>query len=192
MAENPNPVAPLAPAPAAGAPALNVQELKSRLNLPETASDLDLITALIAVIGELQQKYDALLSDAVALEGKVANRDLEEFAILITNDTREFWKEQLIVNREAALKTLEGLRTLVKQPAPPATPPAAPPPAVPLKNRLQNTVRSIADLAGTTPPASVAAAVKLRNRATEIARVERIPFSAAFRRAEQEAAPSAV
>jgi hypothetical protein len=30
--------------------------------------------------------------------------------------------------------------------------------------------------------------VKIRNRATEIARAERIPFSAAFRRAEQEAA----
>ena len=188
MADNPNP--PPAPAPAGNAPALNVQELKSRLNLPETASDLDLITALIAVIGELQQKYDALLSDAVSLEGKVANRDLEAFTDLITNDAREFWKEQLITNREATLKTLEGLRTLVKQPAPPAAPPATPPPVVPLKNRLQNTVRSIADLAGATAPASVAAAVKIRNRATEIARAERIPFSAAFRRAEQESAPS--
>ncbi len=189
MPDNPKPTP--APAPAGGAPALNVQELKSRLNLPETASDLDLITALIAVIGELQQKYDALLSDAVSLEGKVANRDLEAFTDLITNDAREFWKEQLIVNRDATLKTLEGLRALVKQPAPPVTPPALPPPAVPLKNRLQNTVRSLTDLTGAPTPASVAAAVKIRNRATEIARAERISFSAAFRRAEQEAAQPA-
>ncbi len=186
MPDQPSPVT-AQPAPA-GAPALNVQELKSRLNLPETASDLDLITALIAVIGELQQKYDALLSDAVSLEGKVANRDLDEFATVITNDTREFWKEQLITNRDATLKTLEGLRGMVKQPAAPAAPPALPPPAVPLRNRLQNTVRSIANLAGAPAPASVAEAVKIRNRATEIAHAERIPFSAAFRRAEQETA----
>jgi len=182
--------------PDAPAATLDVKDIKSMLNLPETATDMELITSLVTLIAALQEKYDALLADATASEQKMANRDLEDFADVIAPEARQFWGEQLITNRESALIVLSGLRAKLPEPA---AAPAAPVKPAPLpvegpalsrvegpRIRLTNRIRTVAELAGDPPPADQATAAKIRNRACAIAQTEKIPFMAAFRRATQE------
>jgi hypothetical protein len=69
------------------APALNVQQIKTMLNLPDTATDIELITALVELVAGLQQKYEALLTDAVQLEEKLTNRDMADFPDIITAES---------------------------------------------------------------------------------------------------------
>ena len=165
---------------------IDLKQIKSMLNLPETATDIELITALVELIANLQQKYDALLSDAVKLEDKVANRDLEDFKDVIAPDTQDFWRGQLLANRDQALAVLGGLRTS-RAAAPAAPPPPAPPaPREPLRNRLADQPRSLAELAGAAPPADAARAVTIRNRAHELRKTEKLPWGEAFARAEKE------
>ncbi len=89
---------------------VDIGQIKTMLNLPETAKDVEVISALVNLITGLQQKYDALLSDAVELEDTVANRDLQDFEDLISPETKDFWKSQLLSNRDDALNVLSGLR----------------------------------------------------------------------------------
>jgi hypothetical protein len=181
-----------APAPAAAAPGqpLDLKQIKSMLNLPDTATDVELITALVELISNLQQKYDALLSDAVTLEDKVANRDIEDFAdvIIPTDAAKEFWKHQILTNREQAVAILEGMRGARKPEQPPA--PAAAKleerSREPLRNRLIDQPKSIAELSGGAPPISTARAVAIRNRAHELRKNEKLPWGDAFARAEKE------
>lgn len=175
-----------APAPAEGAPRgpIDPAQIKSMLNLPETATDLELVTALIELISNHQQKYDALLSDTVAMEHKVANRDLADFAdvIIPTDAAQDFWRNQLLANREQTISILTGLRAAAK---PAAAAPAAPAPRVPLRNRLVDQPRSLGELTGGPIP-DVARAVAIRNRAHDLRKAERLPWSEAFARAEKE------
>lgn len=161
---------------------VDMAQLKQMLNLPDTAGDTDVITALVQLIAQLQQKYDALLGDAIALEDNVANRDLADFEDLITPETREFWKEQLLRNREASLGVLAGLRKVREEAAKPS--PATEPKPL-FRNRLVTT-RTVAELAEEQPAASTTRAVKIRNRAQEIRSTEKIPYALAFARAEKE------
>ena len=94
-----------APAPTP-APALNVQQIKTMLNLPETATDIELITALVELVAGLQAKYEALLADAVQLEDKLANRDMADFQDLITPETQEFWRNQFLTNRDGYISVV--------------------------------------------------------------------------------------
>ena len=187
----PDPVTPT-PAPSAAPPnatpkqSLDVAQIKSMLNLPETASDLELITALVELIASLQQKYDALLSDAVTLEDKVANRDLEDFADVIAPANADFWRNLLLTNRDQAIGVLRGLRNTRATPAPGETPTPTPVPRTPLRNRLSDAPRSLAELAGGAPPADAARAVAIRNRAHDLRKSEKLPWGEAFARAEKE------
>ena len=171
-------------APAEGAPRgpIDPAQIKSMLNLPETATDLELVTALVELISNLQQKYDALLSDTVAMEDKVANRDLTDFADVIPNGSEDFWRGQLLANREQTISVLTDLRAAAK---PAAAAPAAPAPRVPLRNRLVDQPRSLGELTGGPIP-DVARAVAIRNRAHDLRKAERLPWSEAFARAEKE------
>ena len=195
MAQDPIPsAAPANPAEGAAAPAdaaaaLDPAKLKQMLGLPESASDQDLIAALAQIVANLQQKYEALLQDTVALEDKVANRDVDDFKDVVPSDAREFWKGQLLANRDAALAVLGGLRSARAAAAPvkPADPPAAPTP--PLKNRVADRPVSLTDLAEGGGLADPARAAKIRNRAHELRAAEKLPWSAAFARAEKELAP---
>ena len=180
-------IAPVAPAPAPEQ--LDVAQIKTMLNLPATATDIELITALVQLIAQLQQKYDALLADAVELEDKVANRDLQDFDDLITPETSDFWKAQLLRNRDESINILLGLRQARgAQPAAAPTPEPEPEPQPkPLfRNRLINPVRTMSEIAEETPAASTTRAVKIRNRAQEIRATEKIPYALAFARAEKE------
>ena len=181
-------VATAAPAPAPEQ--LDVAQIKTMLNLPVTATDVELITALVQLIAQLQQKYDALLADAVELEDKVANRDLQDFDDLITPETSDFWKAQLLRNRDESINILLGLRQArgaqppVAAPAPEPEPEPQPKPL--FRNRLINPVRTMSEIAEETPAASTTRAVKIRNRAQEIRTTEKIPYALAFARAEKE------
>jgi hypothetical protein len=175
-----------APAPTP-APALNVQQIKTMLNLPDTATDIELITALVELVAGLQQKYEALLTDAVQLEDKLTNRDMADFPDIITAESQEFWRNQFLTNREGTLAVLGQIRD-----SKPATPPAAeaPKPAarIPLRNRLADQTRTLTDVV--EPAASTATiAFKIRNRAAELCKVERLNFAQAFARAEKELTP---
>jgi len=180
----PAPAAPAAtPTPPAGGQ-LDLQQIKTMLNLPETATDIELISALVELVAGLQQKYEALLGDAVQLEDKLTNRDLADFQDLITNDTQDFWRDQLLTNRDGALTVLQQIRATKAVATPP---PAAPKPEarVPLRNRLADQPRTIAAL-GEAAAGDPASAVKIRNRAMEIRKAERVPYAEAFSRAEKE------
>ena len=180
-------IAPVAPAPAPEQ--LDVAQIKTMLNLPATATDIELITALVQLIAQLQQKYDALLADAVELEDKVANRDLQDFDDLITPETSDFWKAQLLRNRDESINILLGLRQArgAQPAAVPAPEPEPEPQPKPLfRNRLINPVRTMSEIAEETPAASTTRAVKIRNRAQEIRATEKIPYALAFARAEKE------
>ena len=168
---------------------LDVTQIKTMLNLPATATDIELITALVQLIAQLQQKYDALLADAVELEDKVANRDLQDFDDLITPETSDFWKAQLLRNRDESINILLGLRQArgAQPAAAPAPEPEPEPQPKPLfRNRLINPVRTMSEIAEETPAASTTRAVKIRNRAQEIRTTEKIPYALAFARAEKE------
>ncbi len=170
------------PDPNQPAPALDVAQIKSRLNLPETATDLEVITALAELVSIMQQKYDALLSDAVTLQDNVANRDLADFKDVITPETQEFWQTSLLANRDEAIRILTSIRKDNS-----ATPPAAPQPVrVPLANRLAAAPKPMSELAGGSTTADDKRAVAIRNRAHDIARLEKRPWSEAFTRAEKE------
>lgn len=121
------PTTDIAPA-AEPSPVADPAKLKTLLNLPETATDLDIIQTMAAVIADLQEKFDALQSDYTALRGEqVANR-LEHFADVITDETRDYWTDQLIANREAAEGALTALRgQIANRDATPAPEPAPAP-----------------------------------------------------------------
>lgn len=180
MAEQPIEAAPVAEGDV-------LAQIKSMVELPETATDVELITVLVNIIANLQEKYEGLLADAVAMEDQVANRDLQDFAAILPENTRDFWKEQLLTNRTAALETLGALREKASQPAPAPEPAAAPAPAVPLRNRLAAISRTVETVANAQPEARGSnVAAHIRNRAHEISKTEKIPFMAAFARAEKE------
>ena len=124
-----------------------------------------------------------LVEQCVGLEDQLHNRDLADFADVITDDSRVFWSEQLLANRTGAMTALNAVRGRVAV-VEPVVVPAAPDVRHPLHNRA--TARPI-------PPAIVGGVVKpevnaakIRNRAHEIAKADRVPFSEAFRRAERE------
>ena len=88
-------------------------ELRQMLELPESAADADVISKLVQLIAALQQKYEALLSDAVEKEESYANRELDHFQDVITPESKAFWKEALLRNRDAAVTILAGLRDVL-------------------------------------------------------------------------------
>jgi hypothetical protein len=106
-----------------------------------------------------------------------ADRELAEFAGLV-DKSWEFWKQQLLQNREQTIAVLRDLVALRDAAATVKTEPVVVPVAAPLHNR--QAVRPA--VAGQTE----SDAVRIRNRAQEISKSQGMPFSAAFRRAEEE------
>ena len=182
---DPIPAAPAAPAEPTGDV---IAQVKTMVDLPETATDVELITVLVNIIANLQEKYEGLLADAAAMEDQVANRDLADFADIVPEQSKAFWKEQILVNRAAALETLSALRESVKKPEPVPAAPEAPAPSVPLRNRLAAITRTVETITNAQPEAAKgdSLAARIRNRAHEISKSENIPFMAAFARAEKD------
>jgi len=129
-----------------------------------------------------QAKNTVLLNEVVALEDEIVNRCMADFAGVVSDDSREYWREQLLTNRKGATVALTELANAKK-----AAAPAAPPVRAPMHNRA--TARPVAPAVvggGGTDADADGKAAKIRNRAHEICGAEHVPFSAAFRRAEME------
>ena len=149
----------------------------------------------VAEIGQLADvlrfeklKNNVLLNEVLKLEDDALNRDMAEFDAVISDEMREYWRGQLLSNRDMACKALTELARAKQVVGGDSM-------RRPMHNR--STSRPVAPAvlggggaggAGGTPAAGAAdeRAAKIRNRAQEISRAERVPFSAAFRRAEQE------
>jgi hypothetical protein len=127
-----------------------------------------------------QEKNKILLDEVIALEDALVNRQMGEFDAVISDETRDFWREQLLSNRE---KAETALRELVQ-----AKSGGSEQGAVgsgrrrPLHNRA--TARPVPP--GVRDGEAEGKAVKIRNRAHALCKAEGIPFSTAFRRAEKE------
>jgi hypothetical protein len=134
-------------------------------------------------------KNEVLLGEVVELEDVVTNRCLEEFADVVSDERRNDWRELLLTNRTMAIGLLTELAQVKRGLAGDVAGTRRP-----LHNR--SLARPVAPVAvgggGAGGGAAVAVseaddrAAKIRNRAHEICRAERLPFSAAFRRAERE------
>ena len=124
-----------------------------------------------------QAKNQVLLDEVISLEDALVNRQMAEFDAVISDDTRDFWREQLLSNREkaeAALRELAQAKTSTGDGSR----------RRPLHNRA--TARPVPSGDRETGGAAEGKAVKIRNRAHELSKTEGIPFSTAFRRAEKE------
>ena len=138
-------------------------------------------------------KNEVLLGEVIALEDEVVNRCMADFDAVVSDETREFWRGQLLTNREMATTALTELAR-AKQGLAAGGDGAST--RRPLHNRA--VARPMAPTAvgggGAGPSAGAGQvagaaddrAAKIRNRAHEISRAERVPFSAAFSRAERE------
>ena len=128
-------------------------------------------------------KNQILLDEVIALEDALVNRQMTEFDAVISDDTREFWREQLLANREkaeCALAELVRMKTEGGNLRPEEGK------RRPLHNRAGAKPAARGVDGSPTGGAAEGKAVKIRNRAHELSKSEGIPFSTAFRRAERE------
>ena len=142
-------------------------------------------------------KNEVLMEQILKSENTLAEKDIEGFADVIPNEDRDFWRGQLLENREAAVGILNRMRgrvaPVVKSEvavAAGAVPPVAVPPVAvpkPLHNR-ETAKPAVAEKGAAGAPAASPAdkAAKICNRAQEIARSRGCSFTVAFRAAEQE------
>ncbi len=145
----------------------------------------DEVAALQNALALERAKNEVLLEQVLKAEDSLADKDLEGFSDVVANEDREFWRGQLLENREAAVGTLTRLRCRVKSVA--DVPPVAVPPSQPKPLHNRETVKpAVADKGYAGPAVDGGAAAKLRNRAQEIAKRDGCSFSVAFRRAELE------
>lgn len=143
-----------------------------------------------------QAKNEVLLGEVIALEDEIVNRCMQDFEGVVSEETKEFWREQLLSNREAATVAL-GELARVKQGAE-GEPTPGPSKEGSLRRPLHNRAVARPLVRGATGEAAGGSeaqgqgddrAARIRNRAHEIAKGERVPFSVAFRRAEREVGP---
>ena len=147
------------------------------------------VASLLSSLRLEREKNEVLLAEVVTLEDELVNRQLGEFAGVISEHTKDFWREQLLSNRDAAASALEELRD-AKQ-AVGVKPEQAADTRRPLHNRESArmvTRRGLVgqDVVGAGDANAESKAVRMRNRAHELCKSERIPFSTAFQRAEKE------
>ncbi len=184
----PEPVPIPAVAPAQAQEQLDLAQVKTMLDLPDTATDLELITVLVNLVANLQEKYEGLLADAVAMEDTLTNRDLADFAHIISEEHVPFWKEQILQNRNIALEALNAMSERMAPPAEEPAPPVEETRTIPLRNRLAAIERTVEKVSTEQPQETTPdpVAFRIRNRAHEIARSDNVPFLIAFNRAERE------
>src|ERR1035437_6629421 len=69
-----------------------------------------------------------LVEQCVGLEDQLRNRDLADFADVITDESRAFWADQLLANRDGAMTALNAIRGRTAIVEPVVAPVAAPAP----------------------------------------------------------------
>jgi len=136
-----------------------------------------------------REKNEVLLAEVVALEDELVNRQLGDFAGVISEQSKDFWREQLLSNRDSAVMALEELREAKAAVAAAGVKDSGALSRRPLHNRETARPVSRSGVMGQSTSVAVDAdsvAVRIRNRAQELSKAERIPFSTAFQRAEKE------
>ena len=149
----------------------------------------DRVKSLEEALATEKAKNEVLMEQVLKSENTLAEKDVEGFADVIPNEDREFWRGQLLENREAAVGILNRMRGRVTPAMKTAAEPAAaavPPVAVPKPLHNRETAKPAVAEKGAAGGGDRAA--KLRNRAQEIARRDGCSFTVAFRAAEQECA----
>ena len=149
------------------------------------------VTRLSNALRFEKAKNEVLLGEVIALEDEVVNRSMADFDAVVSDETREFWREQLLTNRDMATAALTELAR-AKQGLVAGGDGAGT--RRPLHNRslTRPMAPTVLGGGGAGGGAAVAAseaddrAARIRNRAHEISRADRVPFSAAFSRAERE------
>ena len=133
-------------------------------------------------------KNAVLLEKLLELEDGVADSRLSEFADVIPNEDRDYWRGQFLENGKAAAEFLGRLRNRMKpvEEAPGGAAPAAKPAPRPMHNRAESPYPKAAPVTSTVTDQAKDRAAKIRNRAQEIANRDRISFTSAFARAERE------
>ena len=137
-------------------------------------------------------KNEVLMEQILKSENTLAEKDDEGFTDLIPNEDREFWRGQLLENREAAVGILNRMRERMAPAAKTETAPGAaavPPVAVPpvaVPKPLHNREAAKPAVADKGAAGGGDRAAKIRNRAQEIAHAVGCSFTEAFRRAERE------
>ena len=130
-------------------------------------------------------KNKVLLDEVLGLEDEIVNRELESFGDAIQEDTRDFWRDQLLQNRSQAKVALGQMKELqAALTAKPAAVENGKP--RPLHNRMTSRPVVQQGATGTAAPVDDGKAGLIRNRAHEIRKQDGVPFSVAFRRAEKE------
>lgn len=86
-----------------------MKAIAAELGKAESATEAELV-AEIQVIKNRASKADDLKKENDTLKNSQVEADLKEFGGVITNDNREFWKSQLINNREETRKVLSGMK----------------------------------------------------------------------------------
>ena len=158
------------------------------------AGQEDRVKSLEDALGLEKAKNEVLMEQILKSENTLAEKDVEGFADVIPNEDRDFWRGQLLDNREAAVGILNRMRGRLAPaakteaaPAAAAVPPVAVPPvAVPKPLHNRETAKPAVAEKGAAGGGDKAA--KIRNRAQEIARKDGCSFTVAFRCAEQECA----
>jgi hypothetical protein len=130
-----------------------------------------------------QAKNKVLLDEVLSLEDALVNRQMVEFDAVISDDTRDFWREQLLANREKAEVALRELAQVKPEAGGRDADGGG---RRPLHNRAAAHPAARGADGAPTGGKAEGQAVKIRNRAHELRKSEGIPFSTAFRRAEQE------
>ncbi len=158
--------------------------------MSETGKDVKLakdtgVEALQNALRFEQEKNQVLLDEVVALEDALVNRQMAEFDAVISDATREFWREQLLANRE---KAEAALRELALAKSGGGQSGGDGDGRRPLHNRATARPKARAADGGQSGAGDgqESTAVRIRNRAHEISKAEGVAFSAAFRRAERE------
>ena len=159
-------------------------------------ADSDALSAQVESLQEAlaleRAKNEVLLEQCLKTEDALADKDVEGFADVIPNDDREFWRGQLLDNREAAVGILNRMRGRVapaEKAEAAATAAAVPPVAVPpvtAPKPLHNRETAKPAVAEKGAAGGGDRAAKLRNRAQEISRRDGCSFTVAFRAAENE------
>lgn len=159
-------------------------KLKTAIGLPEAATANDIIHTLLQLVGSSIQTADEATEAAAADAEEIVTNRLAPFSALITDETRPYWREQMLLNREGATAALSAIASAKTPAAPP--PPVAPAPTVPLANRIDpDPARPLAEVL--EPTADVSRAAAIRNRTAELrAANPRLSYSDAFNRAEKE------
>jgi hypothetical protein len=160
--------------------------LKEGVAMDELKAMEERIAILQAELDDEKSKNEILMAQVLKAEDALLEKDLESVGEVIANEDREFWREQLLENREVALGMLNRMKEKVARSEDVSGKEEK---EVSVNEPLHNR-----KIAGQKMPVQGSVEKKvsegmLRNRAQEIAARDKCTYTEAFRKAESEKVP---